>query len=352
MDKVKSDNVKSGEVKYTCELCEVRGGCRSGKEVMTEIGQNQQLERLIEAMNANTRSLLGYPPETQAQRELREKENLIKEEEFQKVRIETEKVKKEIGELNIFEEFAKTKLKVQQLTDENAYISDMFDEVMEKQAKMQEILNYGFSLKHPTEFEHSDTEEALKFEMKEKEIKHDILIEEANLRQREESSLDSAKNREMIDEAIEQVKIRLKPFGNVRNSAYRQPKHRSDTKIASKCASCNFMTPCKERFEKHMIEHKEGFKCEHCDQNISTRKDLKEHIFMEHKSTIICSFFIRGNCTRDCGFSHPSEVKYCRYSAKCPFLESGRCRYFHKMLPMWKNVYKKTYPEPSYGEKT
>ena len=101
-----------------------------------------------------------------------------------------------------------------------------------------------------------------------------------------------------------------------------------------------------------MVEHSESFKCEHGDKNVSTRKDLKEHIFMDHKSTINCSFFIRGNCTRECGFSHPPEVKYCRYSSKCPFIESGGCRYFHKKLPMWKNVSKKTNPETTHGERT
>ena len=58
-------------------------------------------------MNANTRYIFGYPPETQAQREFRQKENFRKEEESKKVRVGTEKVKKEIGELNIFEKFAK-----------------------------------------------------------------------------------------------------------------------------------------------------------------------------------------------------------------------------------------------------
>ena len=188
--------------------------------------------------------------------------------------------------------------------------------------------------------------------MNEQEIRHDVQIEEVKSKEREDNSIYSEKNKEIINEAIEQVKIHLKSTGNLRKSTHKHLKPINKTKVASKCLLCNFMTACKERFEKHMVEHSEGFKCEHCDKNVSTRKDLKEHIFMDHKSTIICSFFIRGNCTRECGFSHPSEVKYCRYSTKCPFLESGRCRYFHKMLPMWKNVSKKTNLETTHGERT
>ena len=41
----------------------------------------------------------------------------------------------------------------------------MFDDVMKKQAKIQEVLSYGFSLKSPKEFELSDKEKAFKFEM-------------------------------------------------------------------------------------------------------------------------------------------------------------------------------------------
>ena len=40
MAEVKSDKVKSGELKDTCELCEEMGGCRHGKEVMTKLFQN------------------------------------------------------------------------------------------------------------------------------------------------------------------------------------------------------------------------------------------------------------------------------------------------------------------------
>ena len=66
---------------------------------------NEQVERLLQAMNANTKSLMGQPPETQAQGEVREKDDLRKEEQSKKLRIETKKVREEIGELNIFEEF-------------------------------------------------------------------------------------------------------------------------------------------------------------------------------------------------------------------------------------------------------
>ena len=76
-------------------------------------------------------------------------------------------------------------------------------------------------------------------------MRHKLFIEEIK-----DNNLNSEKNTEMIDQAIEQVKIR-------------------------NCASCNFRMPCKESFEQHMLEHTESFKCENCDQNISTRKDLK-----------------------------------------------------------------------------
>ena len=141
MAAVKSYFVNSREVNNKCELCEKRGGCRRGKGVtMTEGGQNEQLERLIQAMNANTRSLLGQPPDTQAQREVRERESLMKEEQSEKLIIESENVKEEISEFIIFEEFAKIKLKLQELTEEHCNISDTFFEVMENQAKMQAIL--------------------------------------------------------------------------------------------------------------------------------------------------------------------------------------------------------------------
>ena len=80
---------------------------------------------------------MGQPPETQAEREGREKENLMKEEKSRKVKIETENVKKEIGELNIFEEFVKLKLKLQDINEERADIVEIFEEVMKNQATMQ-----------------------------------------------------------------------------------------------------------------------------------------------------------------------------------------------------------------------
>ena len=61
-----------------------------------------------------------------------------------------------------------------------------------------------------------------------------MVLEEATTKERKESSLYSENNREMIDEAIEQGKICLKLFGNVKKSAYRSPKPRNDTKLTSK----------------------------------------------------------------------------------------------------------------------
>ena len=108
------------------------------------------------------------------------------------------------------------------------------------------------------DFERRDKQYALEFEAKESKILSEIKYEELEIivnEERENNSLDSDKNKEMINEAIKQVNIRLKPIQNFRKSAHIHPKHRSDIKVTSKCASCNFMTPCKERFDKHMIEH-------------------------------------------------------------------------------------------------
>ena len=116
---VNSDIVNSEEVEDKCELCEERGGCRRDKAVTMSVGHhNPQLERLIQAITSNTRSLLGQPPETQTEREGREKENLMKEEQSRKVKIERENVTKEIGELIIFEKFVKLKMKLQEITEE------------------------------------------------------------------------------------------------------------------------------------------------------------------------------------------------------------------------------------------
>ena len=158
----------------------------------------------------------------------------------------------------------------------------------------------------------------------------------------------------MVLEAIEHVKMRSKgrTYLKKKSNANISQSSKKEAKVAHKCHFCSFMTPSKEHYDKHMAEHSGGFQCDHCEKTILTRKDLNEHIFVEHKNTIICSFYMKGKCSRECGFKHPEEIRYCRYGSKCPYLESGRCRYFHKMLPMLKNVIKKSNPETSHGERT
>ena len=60
---------------------------------------------------------------------------------------------------------------------------------------------------------------------------HNVFIEEVRSKKRENNSLNSDRNKEMIDEAIQQVKICMKSFQNVRKSAHRQPKLRNNLKV-------------------------------------------------------------------------------------------------------------------------
>ena len=123
-----------------------------------------------------------------------------------------------------------------------------------------------------------------------------------------------------------------------RNQVVFKPEAVKEPKLANKCDECSFMSTSKECFDIHMKHHKEDFKCKHCEETCISKSILKERIFNVHKNTVICSFFMKGKCTRSCEFQHPSEIAYCRFGSQCPYVESGRCRYFHKMQPMRKKV--------------
>ena len=101
------------------------------------------------------------------------------------------------------------------------------------------------------------------------------------------------------------------------------------------------MSQSKDHFDKHIAQQLEGFKCDICEDTLSSRNRLKENIFKVRENTIISSFFIKGKCTRYCWLQHPYEIKYCKCGSHCPFLESSRCRYFHTQLQlMWKGFLK------------
>ena len=83
---------------------------------------------------------------------------------------------------------------------------------------------------------------------------------------------------------------------------FKSPEAVREPKFANKCDECSFMTPSKESCYKFIKHHREGFKCEHCEETCIFKSILKEHIFSVHMNKKNCSFFIKGKCTRSCEF--------------------------------------------------
>ena len=71
---------------------------------------------------------------------------------------------------------------------------------------------------------------------------------------------------------------------------FRSPEVVREPNLANKCDVCSFMTPSKERFYIHIKQHKEGFKCDHCEDTCISKHILKENIFNVHKNKTIVPF--------------------------------------------------------------
>ena len=163
--------------------------------------------------------------------------------------------------------------------------------------------------------------------------------------------------KECIDQA-KHMKEQHKTIVRSRNKKHFNPIHSAskpevrEIKLASKCQSCSFKTHSREHFDEHMVHHNEGLKCDHWEETLPSRNVLKQHVFNTHKKKIICSYFIRGKCNRQCEFQHPIEIKCCRYGYQCPYLERGKCKYLHRVQQMRSGVFESKSTVKKYIIKT
>ena len=227
----------------------------------------------------------------------------------------------------------------QKLYDEKEELEEELNDVkniIEMQNGLQKIINQGLSLKHPDTFVLEDMKKKAEFERMESSIKS------SEVKQIMEKAGKEIFKQLKVIEKDKEIETRSRHIRYPRrNQVAFRPEAIKEPKLANKCEECSFMSTSKDSFDIHIKHHKEGFKCEHCEETCISKSILKEHIFSVHKNKIICSFFMKGKCTRSCEFQHPSEITYCKYGSQCPYVERGKCRYFHKMHPMWKEVFKR-----------